>query len=326
MDFLESFKNEIISLRATSFESAALSAFEYQFNTNVLYREYCQYQNRKPSNTRSLEAIPFLPIEFFKTKIVKSGNWNSSKYFLSSGTTGKERSKLPIEDLEFYHLVASSIFQKVFEGLGSYKIKSLLPSYFENGDSSLISMIDHLMDQNGDDSGHFHKKEDQLRAYISKSSDSKTVLFGVPFALLDFVGSSIIESSNLIIVETGGMKGRKKEITRSELLRILGTHFKDSNIYSEYGMTELTSQAYRKPSEGFQFPPWAKSLIREINDPKCFLEPGKIGGINVIDLANISTCCFIETKDLGTLLNENQFDILGRFDNSDIRGCNLLYN
>ncbi|MEQ9007396.1 MAG: acyl transferase, partial [Ekhidna sp.] len=260
---------------------------------------------------------PFLPIQFFKNHAVKSGEWQEDKIFKSSGTTATGRSIHYIKDLKYYHHVSKTAFENEVGDLSQFSIKAILPSYKEQGDSSLINMVDHFMNFSLPNSGYYSGNENDFNG----NNDEKKLVIGVSFALLSMAEKNI-SLKNSIVMETGGMKGRRREMTRAELHKQLKDGFSVDHIWSEYGMTELQSQAYGIDGE-FKFPPWAKTLIRDINDPFEYFPLGKTGGVNVIDLANIDSCCFIETKDLGRH-EKDFFQILGRFDNSDIRGCNLL--
>ncbi len=317
MSFTEEFKHVLKQINGKTFLDSSLAAFEYQYQSCDLYHQYCNYLQRNPKNVKQLTDIPFIPIEFFKNHAIKSGSWQETKIFKSSGTTKTGRSQHYIKDLGHYHHMAKLNFENLFGPLSNYQLIAILPSYQEQGDSSLISMVDYFMEFCLPNSGYYINEDlDQL----IQSSTNK-ILIGVSYALLDCAINSY-QASNSIIMETGGMKGRRKEMTRDELHQVLKRGFGVNEIWSEYGMTELQSQAYGRSGE-FGFPNWAKCLIRDINDPFSYLSDGKTGGINIIDLANIDSCCFIETKDLGRILG-NKFEVLGRFDNSDIRGCNLM--
>ncbi|MEO9869461.1 LuxE/PaaK family acyltransferase [Ekhidna sp.] len=319
MSFSEDFKQSMLSINEKTIVDCSLEAFDYQFHTNQVYREYCNYLKVNPKTVKKLTEIPFLPIEFFKNHAVKSGEWKEKKIFRSSGTTDEGRSKHFIKDLDHYHTYSKSVFEKSFGSLSEIKIIALLPSYLEQGDSSLISMVDYFMSYSADGSGYFIGED---LTSLLENEDPK-IFIGVSFAFLDLLDKSgPITSQNCIVIETGGMKGRRREIIRNELHQMLKDGFSVNTVFSEYGMTELQSQAYGENGI-FHFPPWAKCLIRDINDPFAYLDQNKTGGINVIDLANIDSCCFIETKDLGRTKHEG-FEVLGRFDNSDIRGCNLM--
>ena len=317
MSIAEKIKQRIPFTNEDNFIDSSLIAFEYQYHHNPVYQSYCNYLSKTPKSVDRLEEIPFLPIEFFKNHAVKTGSWNTTKIFKSSGTTASARSQHAIKDLEFYHQTAKNCFEDQFGPLDEFQIIALLPSYQEQGDSSLISMVDYFMNFSRRDSGYFLDRE--IREIISGSH--KKLLFGVSYALLDLAESEL-RLENTLVMETGGMKGRRKEITRGELHSILKHSFGVEKIWSEYGMTELQSQGYGANGE-FIMPGWANCLVRDLNDPFSYVEEGVTGGINIIDLVNIDTCSFIETKDLGRK-NGGFFEVLGRFDNSDIRGCNLM--
>ena len=272
---------------------------------------------RTPKSVKKIEDIPFLPISFFKTHRIRSSRAPVEKVFKSSGTTSENRSQHHISDLEFYHRTAQKTFEDIFGSLGAKKIIALLPSYLEQGDSSLISMVDSFLALATPGSCYALGKN--IEPELKKAGHK--ILFGVSFALLDLTLSD--KYQEVTVIETGGMKGRRKEITRQELHQEIIKNTGVKEVWSEYGMTELQSQAYGKNGD-FRFPKWAKALVREVNDPFCYVENTKTGGLNVIDLANVETCSFIETKDLGKIDDNGSFQILGRFDNSDIRGCNLL--
>ncbi len=322
MQFAERFKQDIYSLNQDSFEAASLELFYYQYHTCEIYHQYCNFLNKNPTNTQHIFQVPFLPIEFFKTHVIKTGDWAEQKVFKSSGTTGSERSLHFVQDLDHYHSLTKVHFEQTFGELKNFQLLALLPSYQEQNDSSLIEMVDHFMTMTLPGSNYFLDDQENLIQALRNITIPK-ILFGVSYALLDLADAYPNESfENVLIFETGGMKGRKKEITRSELHERLKTAFGVSEIASEYGMTELMSQAYAKNGV-FSLPNWAKMLIRDINDPFSYLADGKTGGINIIDLGNVDSCAFIETKDLGKKKGE-LFEVLGRFDNSDVRGCNLL--
>lgn len=318
MNFVSEFKNDIFQINEETFENSSLEVFEFQYHECKIYQQYCDYLGKKPSNVHALSQIPFLPIEFFKNHEIKSGEWMPEKVFKSSGTTSDERSQHLIPDLSFYHRICKKTFTDIFGDLQNVQILALLPSYIEKGDSSLISMVDHLMSYSAKDSGYF--LESDLTQQLETSSIKK-ILFGVSYALLDLAEKNIT-AEECTIIETGGMKGRKKELTRAELHHLFTKTLAPKTIWSEYGMTELQSQAYGENGQ-FHLPSWSKALIRDINDPFSYVDNGMTGGINIIDLANVQTCAFIETKDLGKA-QKHHFEVLGRFDNSDIRGCNLL--
>ena len=321
-------KDKILSLTADSdFNETALEVFCYQFENNKLYGEFCRYLGKTPRQVGRPEDIPFLPIEFFKTHKIISGEAKYRAVFKSSGTGGS-RSSHYVVDLELYKEIFTKGFEKFFGHAGDYVILALLPSYLEQGDSSLVFMVDDLIKQTANRlSGFFLDESEKLRKTLRQSlaNGERVILFGVTYALLDFVekyGDDYGE--NLIIVETGGMKGRRREMVREELHTNLKRGFSVDKIYSEYGMTELMSQAYSKGGGVFRCSDTMRILIRDTNDPLSLVEEGKSGGINVIDLGNLNSCSFVATQDLGKMLPGGDFEILGRFDNSDIRGCNLL--
>ena len=322
MSFADSFKKHIFSINEENFESCCLDVYNYQYHSCDVYKQYCNYLGKNPTNINSLTDIPFLPIEFFKFHTIKSGTWVEEKIFKSSGTTQIGRSHHYIRDLSFYHQNTKIIFESFYGPLTEYRLLALLPSYQEQGDSSLISMTDSFLKVTRKGSDYYLDKSNQLANELRKDK-SKKMLIGVSYALLELAEQHHLPLTNAIVMETGGMKGRRKEITRMELHEQLKNSFKVRTIHSEYGMTELMSQAYGKNGI-FQFPKWAKTIVRDINDPFSYLPDSKTGGLNIIDLANVDSCSFIETKDLGRAL-ENKFEVLGRFDNSDIRGCNLMF-
>ena len=317
MSFVKDFKESIFNINDETFEDSSLAVFNYQYHNCEIYKTYCQYLKKSPKNVHKLPEIPFLPIEFFKNHVVKSDSWKSEKVFKSSGTTGSVRSLHHVKDVNYYHEIAKKIFEERFGSLKEMEVIALLPSYLEQGDSSLISMVDFFIEHANPNSGYYlqHDLEEVLK------SKTRKIVIGVSYALLDLAETEV-EVANTTIIETGGMKGRKKEMTRTELHGHLKNGFRIDEIWSEYGMTELLSQAYGKNGL-FSFPSWAKCLIRDVNDPFTLLEDQKSGGINIMDLGNIDSCSFIETKDLGRVKN-GTFEVLGRFDNSDVRGCNLL--
>lgn len=319
----ENFKSEIFFIQSNQFETQCLLVFNYQYEQNTIYQQYCEHIGKHPGNVNRITDIPFLPIEFFKSRKVVTGSWVEEKIFKSSGTTQQTRSLHFVKDLEFYHNIARHTFEQFYGKLADYEILALLPSYQEQGDSSLISMVDHFMSLSRPESQYFLGNHTELINQLSVDSSAKKLVMGVSFALLDLLDNSTSIPGKPIVMETGGMKGRRREMIREELHDQLKSGFEVPNIHSEYGMTELTSQAYSVDGI-FQLPEWCKILIRDINDPLSYLDNEKTGGINIIDLGNIHSCAFIETKDLGKTHKNGTFEVLGRFDNSDIRGCNLL--
>ena len=313
---------------ASDFETLAFKVFEYQYSNCKVYQEFCDYFKKNPNNVSKIKQIPFLPIEFFKNHQILSTHQLVQKVFESSGTTGQITSKHHITDIELYRQNFCQIFQSHYGDIKDYAILALLPSYLERDGSSLIYMVNHLIKKTRHpDSGFFLNDLKALKEKLLKleAKKQKTILIGVSFALLDFIEEHPMKLENTIVMETGGMKGRRKEITREELHKTLSKGFGVKQIHSEYGMTELLSQAYSKGNGIFELPKTMSVFIRDPEDPlNLFEEYGKTGGINVIDLANVNSCAFISTQDLGQKVKKNQIKIMGRFDYSDVRGCSLL--
>jgi phenylacetate-coenzyme A ligase PaaK-like adenylate-forming protein len=324
----ETFKNQIQNLRADLFEEQALALFRYQARHNPVYRQYLEFLQVRPEAVADIYQIPFLPIEFFKTQQVKTGSFTPQVVYLSSGTTRQSRSHHYLPDDAFYKAHSRRIFEAFYGPLTDYIFLALLPSYLEQGHSSLVAMVDYFVAQSGQQLPGFYLHD--LEALLSnidraRLSGKKIVLFGVSYALLDLAEKVRPGSlQQVIIMETGGMKGRRREMVRQELHAILQAAFGVSSIHSEYGMTELLSQAYSQGEGLFRAPDSLKVLLRDPNDPLTVDSAFKTGGINIIDLANVDSCAFLETKDIGRLHADGRFEVLGRFDNSDIRGCNLL--
>ena len=312
---------------SAEFETVALEVFRHQFQNIPVYRKFCEHLGIESDHISALKDIPFLPIEFFKTHQVFSNSMEPQIIFSSSGTTGMATSKHIVGDLSLYEKSFLKAFNQFYGDPEKWVILALLPSYLERQGSSLIFMVQHLIKSSGHSSSGFYLNDyEALKdAVLScEKKEQKVLLIGVSFALLDLVEKYNFKLKNTVVMETGGMKGRRKEMIREELHTILQQGFGVDHIHSEYGMTELLSQAYSKGDGIFKCPPWMRLLIRDPEDPFTFLQPGKTGGINVIDFANINSCSFIATQDLGKDLGNGQTEILGRFDNSDIRGCNLL--
>ena len=324
---IKDFAQSLSKINETNFEEIALCLFNLQYKNNLLYQTYADNLGRKPDSVITLKDIPFFPISFFKTHTVKTGRWGSKMEFISSGTTGSVTSQHSVLDPNFYLRNSVNCFEYFFGSLSNYHFLALLPSYLERTGSSLVAMMDYFIKQDSSgQSGFFLKNEqDLLRKLIElKSSSKKIILWGVSFALLDLAEKEEIDLSHCMIIETGGMKGRRKELTREELHGFLCEGFKVEAIHSEYGMTELMSQAYALDRGYFQCPPWMKVILRDVNDPFESVDRGRVGAINIIDLANAHSCAFIETEDLGRITKDGYFEVLGRMDNSDIRGCNLM--
>lgn len=309
------------------FASKALERYRFQYEHNAVYRSFCTHLGKHPKRVKQVSDIPFLPIHFFKSKRVVSGTKDHDVIFTSSGTTGSVSSKHYVASLELYRQSYQRAFTEFYGNIKEYCVLALLPSYLEREGSSLIYMVDDLIRKSGhQDSGFYlndlsslHRKMVQLQA-----EGQKTLLIGVSFALLDLVERFRMKLTNTVVMETGGMKGRRKEMIRTELHEKLSQGFGVSHIHSEYGMTELLSQAYSKGNGIFRTPPWMDIMVRDTEDPLSLQKIGKTGGLNVIDLANIHSCCFIATQDLGKKHHDGSFELLGRFDHSDVRGCNLM--
>lgn len=327
MDILKSLQQAVFSMAAGDLTTLALSIFRWQAVHNPVYQQYVAARAVDPSQVTSLEQIPFLPISFFKQHVVKTGDWEAERWFESSGTTGSATSRHGLQDGAFYTQAAQRSFEQLYGPLSGYRVLALLPGYLERGNSSLVYMAQHFIAQSGSaDSGFFLNDTDRLASLVARPTPGlKTLLLGVSFALLDFAEShGPFDQEELIVMETGGMKGRRKEMIREELHAALRQGLGVPEVHSEYGMTELMSQAYAKGGSIFTPPAWMHVLFRDPYDPYSYLDPGKTGGINVIDLANLHSCAFIETGDLGRAVEKGQFEVLGRFDHADIRGCNLL--
>ena len=305
----------------------ALKVFRFQYENNQVYREFCDFLKVEKGNIKSLQQIPFLPIQFFKSHKIVSNSNTIQETFTSSGTTGLISSQHYITDVSLYKESYRNAFSEFYGNIQDYTILALLPSYLERQGSSLIYMVKDLIElSNNPDSGFYLHNYNELIAKLIEldSSGKNVILIGVTYALLDLIEHQNFKLKNTIIMETGGMKGKRKEMIREELHDILCKSFGVHSIHSEYGMTELLSQAYSLGNGIFECPNWMNILIRDTEDALSFVVTGKTGGINIIDLANINSCSFIATQDLGKKYQNNSFEVLGRFDNSDIRGCNLM--
>ena len=309
------------------FEKTALKVFRFQYENNLVYREFSNFLKTDPHEVKSLQQIPFLPIQFFKSHNVVSNTNPIQETFTSSGTTGMMTSKHLVTDVSLYEESYRKGFSQFYGNIEDYVILALLPSYLEREGSSLIYMVEDLIRlSNHPESGFYlHNHEELIEKLIQlDNAGQNVILIGVTYALLDLIEKHPFQLQNTIIMETGGMKGKRKEIIREELHEQLCKRFGVSAIHSEYGMTELLSQAYSLGNGVFECPSWMQILIRDTEDALTYVQNGKSGGINVIDLANINSCSFIATQDLGKKNPNNSFEVLGRFDNSDIRGCNLM--
>ncbi len=310
-----------------TFEREALKIFRYQAENNAVYRRFIDLLGVDIKKVKGIKQIPFLPIEFFKSQDILSSNNPIEQVFTSSGTTGVIQSRHLVTDLTVYEQSFTQGFTHFYGSIENYVVLALLPGYLERKGSSLIYMVDDFIKKSHSKNSGFYLNElDSLSEMLIDldAKGEKILLIGVTYALLDLLEKQKFQLNNTIVMETGGMKGKRKEMVRSELHEILGTGFGVSKIHSEYGMTELLSQAYSLGNGIFETPPWMKIFIRDTEDPFHYLETARTGGINVIDLANINSCSFIATQDLGRKTADNKFEILGRFDHSDIRGCNLM--
>ena len=309
------------------FEKMTLKVFRFQYENNLVYQVFCDFLKVDKQSVKSLEQIPFLPIQFFKSHDVVANTDDIQETFTSSGTTGMITSKHLVTDVSLYEQSYRNAFSEFYGNIEDYAVLALLPSYLERTGSSLIYMVKDLIAlSNNENSGFYLHNYDELIAKLGEldSAGQNVILIGVTYALLDLVEKQNFQLKNTIIMETGGMKGKRKEMIREELHEILCTSFRVQNIHSEYGMTELLSQAYSLGNGIFECPAWMQILIRDTEDAMTYVNNRKTGGINVIDLANINSCSFIATQDLGKKYPNNSFEVLGRFDNSDIRGCNLM--
>ncbi len=312
---------------AASFKTAALAVYCFQYYNNPVYAQYCQLLKSTPENLTQIEQIPFLPISFFKTHNVTAGQFTPQVIFESSGTTGMVPSRHLVKDKAIYERSFQKGFETFYGNPQEYCVLGLLPSYLERGASSLVYMVDSLIKQSGHPKSGFYlydfKKLAQTLSEL-ESRGQKTIFIGVTYALLDFAAHYPMPLQHTLIMETGGMKGRKKELIRDEVHAVLKEAFQLETIHSEYGMTELLSQAYAKKEGLFSTPPWMRLLLREEDDPLSLLKDGRTGGINVIDLANIYSCSFIATEDSGRRHSSGGISILGRFDHAEVRGCSLM--
>lgn len=316
----------IQELTPNQFKELALELFQYQAKNNSVYCDFLTHLNIDVQKIANLKSIPFLPISLFKTHKLKTNNFEPEITFLSSATAGQKQSNHFVKSTEIYEESFIKGFENLYGPIKNLKIFGLLPSYLERSGSSLVYMVKKMIEiSQFEESGFFLNDFEALKNAILTSEKEKQpyLLIGVSFALLDFSEKFNFSLNHAIVMETGGMKGRRKEITRSELHETLKNSFGVKQIHSEYGMTELLSQAYAKQNGIFETPPWMKVFVRETNDPLATLTKGR-GGLNIIDLANVDSCAFIATEDLGNLYPNGTFEVLGRFDNAEVRGCNLM--
>ncbi|MEQ8704046.1 MAG: acyl transferase [Phaeodactylibacter sp.] len=320
-------KERIEVVDAAGFEPLALDVFRYQAAQNPLYERYLKLLGLLPDNIRQLSDIPFLPISLFKTHAIQTGSWEPEAVFSSSGTTGSVASKHRLRSRAFYQKSARRGFENFYGSLNGYCVLALLPSYLERRGSSLVFMVEDFIRQSGhSDSGFFLYNTDELLQILQKCQKSQqpTLLIGVSFALLDLAEAHPVNLSGITIMETGGMKGRRRELTREELHQHLRQAFQVGQVHSEYGMTELLSQAYSTGNGLFQAAPTMQVRTREITDPFAQVGIGRTGALNIIDLANLDTISFVATEDLGRVQADGRFEVLGRLDASEVRGCNLM--
>lgn len=325
---LKKYSHEALNIRtAEDFKIQALLTFQFQYENVPVYKQFVDYLGVNPESVQEIEQIPFLPITIFKSHQVIARGCDAEIIFKSSGTTGMTRSAHHIYRLDVYEQSFINGFEAFYGHITDYTILALLPSYLSQGESSLVYMFDRLIKlSSNEDSGFYLNDYDQL---VSKLTDleakgEQVILLGVSYALLDIIEQYNLKLNHTIVMETGGMKGRRKEMVKEELHRVLKAGFGVDQIHSEYGMTELLSQAYSKGDGIFETPPWMKIMIRDATDPLTWVTQNQSGGISVIDLSNYYSCAFIATQDLGKKTSESTFEILGRFDDTDVRGCNLL--
>ncbi|CAN5404959.1 acyltransferase [soil metagenome] len=323
--------NNLTDVTAANFNRVALDIFQFQYQHNQVYQQFCNALHVNPASITEINQIPFLPVAFFKTHTITTSLFEPAAIFESSGTTQTINSKHFVKDIVLYEESFNAAFRLFYGDPKDWCIIALLPSYLERNNSSLVMMADKLIEQSAHPQSGFYLHDlEKLNDTIARleSQQQKTLLLGVTFALLDFAEQYPMHLQYTTIMETGGMKGRRKEMTRQEVHDILCSSFKVGVIHSEYGMTELLSQAYSAGHGIFSCPPWMKVLVREEDDPLTVLSANKenmvSGAVNAIDLANIYSCSFIATDDAAKLYPDESFEILGRLDHSDIRGCSLL--
>jgi len=323
--YTDQFKLKVFSITSQSdFNELAIEIFRFQYENNPTYRTFVDGVCRNRDSINHYTQIPCLPVEFFKTHEITSVKGIPELVFHSSGTTGQSRSTHKVYSLELYRQSILKSFSQFYGDPSEIIILALVPDYKTHNDSSLAYMLDYLISLSSyPESGFYMGKEKELLKILQTKPESKKIIIGITYALLDFASHYSLPLQNTILIETGGMKGQRKEITRAEVHKLLSESF-SCPVHSEYSMAELMSQAYLCGSATFSSPPWMKILIREVNEPLSLCPSGRTGGINIIDLASFHTCSFISTKDLGVLHTDNSFEVLGRFDYSDTRGCNLL--
>lgn len=317
----------IHSINAENFKEIALALFRFQYEHNDLYRKFTDALHIDPAQVKELTQIPYLPIPFFKTYKVKTGNWeDTALLFESSGTTGDIPSRHFVHDAVLYEDSLLEGFKEVYGDPSEYAVLALLPSYLERGNASLVHMAKVLMEKSGHPANGFYLDEwDKLGSVLQElnAKKQKTLLLGVTFALLDFAAASPMQLPYTVVMETGGMKGRRAEWTRAQVHEYLQAQLGLTQVHSEYGMTELLSQAYAVANGQFKAATTMNVLVRDINDPLDVHTNG-VGCLNVIDLANVYSCAFIATEDVGKIAADGSFEVLGRMDHAALRGCNLM--
>lgn len=327
MPDINSLSQRIISVNSLTFDDLALEVFKLQYDQNPVYRSFVDALGKQPTEIKSADEIPFLPIEFFKTKNVKTGEWNTDCVFESSGTTQTQTSQHQVFDEAFYLQNCLNAFESAYGAIKDYTVLALLPSYLERSNSGLISMVNFFIKEtNKPSSGFFLNEFEALYDLLLSLRDQKkkVLLIGVTFGLLDFSEAFQMSFPDLIVMETGGMKGRREEMIREDVHKVLRGAFDVEQIHSEYGMTELFSQAYSHGAGVFKPSKTMRVIARDLNDPLTYPFSGRNGGLNIIDLANFKTCSFIETKDMGMVHEDGTFEVRGRIDNAELRGCNLM--
>jgi len=322
----DQWNHKIFGVQRFDFDKLSLEAFQYQLRNNTVYNNYVKALGVNPATVNSVSQIPFLPVSFFKSHSIKASEFTAETVFESSGTTGSINSRHLVKDLLLYKESFTKGFEFSYGPVTDWCIIGLLPSYIERDNSSLVYMVNELIKLSSHPlSGFYLNEYEKLSAMLeeAEAKQQKTLLIGVTFALLDFAERFPLQLKYTVIMETGGMKGRRKEMIRAEVHDLLKKGFGITAVHSEYGMTELLSQAYSKGEGIFSAPPWMKVLLRDEEDPLAVKETGA-GIINIIDLANIHSCCFIATDDAGKVYGDGSFEVLGRMDGSDLRGCSLM--
>jgi hypothetical protein len=325
---LNSLKSNVFRIQPQEFEQWALQLFHFQAKENKIYREYLHHLPVQIDAIDRLDKVPFLPVRFFKKHRISAYHFQEEKVFCSSTTTGSYPSRHYIDDLAFYQKISLCAFEQFYGSIKDFHVFGLLPSYLEREDASLVYMVDHFIKLSGSSLSGFYLHDHRKLLHALRQAQQtkrKVLLIGVTFALLDFAEELAPDLNGVMVMETGGMKGRREESTRDQVHAVLKSKLNVTNIHSEYGMTELLSQAYASNNGLFFTPPWMRIHIRQLHDPFSMAEDGKSGGINIIDLANMHSCAFIETEDIGLRKPSGGFEVLGRIDNADVRGCSLMY-